>query len=886
MAQRRVAVVPHTHWDREWYEPFQTFRMKLVETLDEVLELMEEDPSYAHFLLDGQVAVIDDYLEIRPEAEEPLRSLAAAGRLSVGPWYVLMDEFLVSAETIIRDLQMGIERGAAFGGVMEVGYLPDMFGHIAQMPQILRQAGFSDAVLWRGVPTAIDKTGFDWEAPDGSTVRAEVLPQGYGNGSSLPEDAKALVRRTLNHLDEVGSFLLGDLLFMNGSDHLRPQTFLGRVLAEANQLQDELSFEITSLPAYLAGVERDGLERWTGELRSGARSNILMGVASNRVDVKRAVAVAERAIERRAEPMAALFLDEDRFPERLLGVAWRKMVHNAAHDSICACSVDEVVDQVLVRAAEARQIADGVAHRALSALAASMALAGQYVVNPSAHTRSGLVEAVITGDELDGDRVQVLSERIGLPGSIVLDASTVKAVLGMLQSPKIDDDAWVRAVRIDDDDEGVHVTITIGPDEEPDLDVDRAKADLIARLNARPEAAVIVTLDQPRTRRVLARVASVPGFGWRVLEPAALIDRATAADQPAGIVLGNDQVLVEIDPASGTFSIDGHGGFGRLVDVGDLGDSYNYSPPAVDAVVDAPIEVEISILEAGPVRATALVRSTYLWPDHVDGGSQRRVGEHSVVIETSISVCADERAVRVSTTFVNPAKDHRLRVHLPLIERAVSSQAECAFTIVERGLHAEGRPDELGVPSFPSRRFVRAGGITVVHEGLNEYELVDLSAEGAGTLAITLLRSTGMLSRLGMANRPFPAGPLTAVEGLQLVGERICARYAICLGDANAYQLADEILLPFELGASLGGGHRPSSGAAFEISGAEVSSVTRRQGQLEARVFNPTKSSTEVLVPGRTGWKVDLRGQPIEPFEGRVELEAERFATLRITGER
>ena len=106
-----------------------------------------------------------------------------------------MDEFLVSGETIIRNLQEGIRRGSAFGGVMEVGYLPDMFGHVAQMPQILSLAGFGHAVVWRGVPSAVDRTAFRWHAPDGSSVRAEYLVAGYGNGAALPEDAKALVRR-------------------------------------------------------------------------------------------------------------------------------------------------------------------------------------------------------------------------------------------------------------------------------------------------------------------------------------------------------------------------------------------------------------------------------------------------------------------------------------------------------------------------------------------------------------------------------------------------------------------------------------------------------------------------------------------------------------------
>src|ERR1700682_924023 len=157
---RRVAVVPHVHWDREWYQSFQAFRLRLVELLDAFLPKFDADPSYTHFLLDGQMAVIDDYLAVRPEARAVLTRLAASGRLAVGPWYILMDEFLVSAETIIRNLQLGIERAAGYGGAMEVGYLPDMFGHIAQMPQILRQAGFAHTVVWRGGAPAGARNAF------------------------------------------------------------------------------------------------------------------------------------------------------------------------------------------------------------------------------------------------------------------------------------------------------------------------------------------------------------------------------------------------------------------------------------------------------------------------------------------------------------------------------------------------------------------------------------------------------------------------------------------------------------------------------------------------------------------------------------------------------
>ena len=143
-----------------------------------------------------------------------------------------MDEFLTSGETIVRNLQAGLRRATSFGGAMEVGYLPDMFGHVAQMPQILAEAGFEHAVVWRGVPSTIDRNAFRWEAPDGSSVRAEYLVAGYGNGAALPDDAKALVRRLQAHIDEFGAFIGPEdpLLLMNGSDHLRPQPWLGRCL--------------------------------------------------------------------------------------------------------------------------------------------------------------------------------------------------------------------------------------------------------------------------------------------------------------------------------------------------------------------------------------------------------------------------------------------------------------------------------------------------------------------------------------------------------------------------------------------------------------------------------------------------------------------------------
>ncbi len=892
MATRNVAVVPHTHWDREWYESFEIFRLKLVDTLDALVELLESDPSYGWFLMDGQMAAIDDYLEIRPEAAGRVRELAATGRLTVGPWYVLMDEFLVSGETMVRNLQLGMARAAEFGGAMEIGYLPDMFGHIAQMPQLLASAGFSHAVVWRGVPSAIERSAFWWEAPDGSRVRAEYLLTGYGNAATLPEDAGALVQRTAAYERQWSSFLAGDLLYMNGSDHLPAQPHLGRLVAEANAMQEDLSFSITSLPRYLEGAPTEGLPTWRGELRSGYRANMLMGVTSNRVDVKRAGAVTEVALERRAEPYSALFGAPGTWPARLLDLAWLGVIRNAAHDSICACSVDAVVDAVLERFAESRRVAEGLADRALATLAESMASPGPVVVNPSPRTRSGIVELLVSGAPIDGACEQVLSSRASLPGTLTLDASSVASVLGLLQGTRITDDAWIHGVDVDEDDGGIDVTVQVGTEERAGIALDALKENLAARLGARPDAVVRIHLDQPPIRQVVARVSDVPGLGWASYSPAPLAHPVRArilgvgeADGPPGAaVLSNGLVEVVVDPSDGTFAIDGHGGLGRLVDGGDLGDSYNYSPPREDSIVDKPEAVRISLGEEGPVRAGAVVLADYRWPESADAHTSTRHGEVLVTVRTEIELQADEESVRVTTSFTNPSRDHRLRVHFPLPSPASGSTSGSAFGAVTRGLVAEGRPDELGLPTFPARDFVTAGGMTVAHPGVHEHELVDLepAGESARTLAMTLLRSTGMLSRVGMTYRPVPAGPLTPVEGLQLVGEPIETTYLLALGPVNPWALAEDAAVPLESVSALGGGSRPARGSALELTGAQLSSLRLSDGLIEVRVFNPDDEPTTVRIGG-SGWLVDLRGRPIEPFDSEFALGGHKIATARLS---
>ena len=680
------------------------------------------------------------------------------------------------------------------------------------------------------------------------------------------------------------------MLLMNGTDHLRPQPGLGRLLVEANQIQDDFELAISTLPEYLAEAPKDGLPRWRGELRSGYRTNLLMGVGSNRVDVKQAAAKAERTLERLTEPLSALYLPATSWPSAFLDLAWKLVVRNSAHDSVCACSVDEVVDSVLHRYAEARQIGEGLAETALAGIAASMSSAGPVIVNPTHRDRRGMVEVVAPAVGEPGPDVQVLSERAGLPGTVTLEGETVKGMLGMIQGARIDDDTYITGVTLTEEDPDLVITISIGTEPRDDVPVEEVKRELFTRLTARPDTQVRVAIDQPPIRRALAIQDEVPGYGWSHFSPSRLTHRAEISGDPAtGLTLGNGLVTVVIDPTDGTFSLDGVPGYGRLVDDGDDGDTYNYSPPTHDSVVDSPEACVIREGDKGPVRVTAVISATYRWPERVDPKSKERVGGVAVAVETRVEVRADDPVVRVRTRFVNPSRDHRLRVHLPLREPAATSHAECAFTVVERGLTAEGRSEEYPTPTFPSRRFVSAGGLTVVHDGLLEYELVDVAEDPsageprAATLALTLLRATGMLSRPGMSRRPLPAGPMTPIEGPQLLGP-ISAQYALAVSDVDPYATADDVLVPLAPVGSLGGGDRPDRGTALTVRGAEVSALVRRAGLLELRVFNPTASQTTVEIAGRSGWLVDLRGRALTPFEGSFELRPYGIATARLAG--
>ena len=693
-----------------------------MDVVDEVLDQLEADERL-RFTLDGQLATVDDYLEIRPEAEERIRALVQSGRLAIGPWQTLMDEFLVDGETTLRNLEAGLRRAEQFGSAMRVGYLPDMFGHIAQMPQILRLAGIETAVVWRGVPSAVDFHRFVWEDRTARRSWPSTCPPATGTRrtSSISRD------RSTSAPSRSGS--RPGFVAIPCSGWSAPTTCRSHPSSRSGSRTARPSARLRTIsPTHRRTGSRAGTARC-----APPRANLLPGVVSARIDLKAACARAERWLERYAEPLQTVYGGD--WPEPFLAQAWTRMFQNSAHDSICGCSADEVSAQVLVRYAEAEQIGRELAQRAVARVASEVPRGAVAVVNPSPRERSDLVELeLVVPDEWEGVELE-------LPDGSRAPAQEIHRSEPLLWETKLAgaDVPFVMARRLHGRELFGHVlngfsiedgqaTLEVGADPDPEgLDVEQLVREL-----------TLATAEGEWTLRVVARpkrtvVAAVtaPPLGWTSVRPVRV----------QGTV-----------PGTGPFRDVSQ--LTRIVRGGDVGDSYNYAPPPGDLLVDTPIDEGLELVEDGPVRRVEVVYRTYMW----DG--------KRVETETRIEQRVDEAFVRIRIDFDNPCDDQRVRVHVPLREPADRSYAEGQFAIVERGLQPEGGYGEVAIPTYPASAFVAAGGVALLLDHVTEYEVA------GDELALTVLRSTGLISRTQHPWREEPAGPALPIPAAQLHGPR------------------------------------------------------------------------------------------------------------------
>src|SRR5256886_1709988 len=346
-------LIPHTHWDREWYLPRAALQARLVAVVDDLIERLHADPGYRSFLLDGQTVLLEDYLRARPDREGDVRALVKTGRLQLGPWYVLPDEQIPSGEGLVRNLLLGAADAERLGGRLAVLYSPDAFGHPPAWPTLAREFGIRYGVVWRGLggEAGQEQDLYRWRGLDEKEVVLWHLPRaGYEIGAALPADAErlfaawapvrgALVQRaTGKHIP----------VFI-GADHHAAHPDVPRLRDLLAELDPQSAFRVSRLDEFFQAAA-DGAKPapLAGELRWSYRyAWTLQGVHGTRAPLKRRYSAAELALVRVAEPLAALARragGRDRRP--VLELAWRALVRCQFHDAIAGCAGDDVAHAV------------------------------------------------------------------------------------------------------------------------------------------------------------------------------------------------------------------------------------------------------------------------------------------------------------------------------------------------------------------------------------------------------------------------------------------------------------------------------------------------------------------------------------------------------------
>jgi len=681
----RAFVIPHTHWDREWYERFEGYRARLVPMVSRLLDILERDPEFRSFTFDGQTIAIQDYLEKRPADRSRVAALVRSDRLLIGPWHVLADLLLVSGESILRNLEEGLRSAGELGRAARVAYVADPFGHPAQLPQVLRGFGYDTYVFARGMGDEGESVGseFWWEAPSGDRVRAAHLVDHYSNALPLVgppnEDPIALRRRVkakaTRILDRLTPYANGDaVLLMVGDDHAEAYARLPEAVAEMRRAFPNVDARIASLEEFAEAMPP--LQHLvSGEISRGRYRPILRGVNSTRVWIKQENVACERLLLEWCEPLDALTGGGARDELRDL---WRMLLQNHPHDSICGCSIDAVHD-------------------------VDMAPRFAYV----------------------RERGRVLAERL-------LERLAGRGVVPMIWDPL----PWPR--------------------------------DAMASIDGRP------------TR------VHTGGLG---VSPVAAPATASTVQADGESAIENEHFRVEVE-VDGSFTVidkathERSARQNRLLSEGDRGDEYTYSYAGPTVGTEGVVGTRAAAV-AGD-RATATVELTLRLPVRLRDDRLARSPELvDCPVRIEISLDAGERRIDVHLEVDNRASDHRLRVLCETGTRAITHHAGAAFALLERSNRFEIRRKWIEPPTAEAclHDFVAVKGATrglaVGVDGLREYSVL----HDGGTIAITLLRAVGFLSRGDLPERRGHAGPELATPSAECLGKRSYRYTVIPLDD-------------------------------------------------------------------------------------------------------
>jgi hypothetical protein len=892
----RIFVVSHTHWDREWYLPAGRFRQRLVPLVDELIE-GGATPAKP-FLLDGQAVVLEDYLAVRPEAREKIGELLRDGALEAGPWYVLADELIPSGEALVRNLLAGRAVLRSFGADSpRVLYCPDSFGHPAALPTLAEGFGLPLIILWRGYGGPAWPPGdlFRWCSASGASALVYHLAQdGYELGSSLPHERLAAEKRW----KEISRALVvratvGVALLPNGADHHALQPKLDDAIAALEQAaagDAELRrgslqrFSVALLEASRAANLPEVCDAESGgvELRNSyGYTWTLQGTFAVRAELKRRNAIAERLLVRDVEPWAAIAAAREGGSDRraLVDAAWKSLLLCHPHDTLCGCSVDEVARAMAVRLDDALAQGRGVRDDAILEIIGHDRSAARRRVdawrpvvllrNPAARSRGGVAEI----------EVLRLREHVRVgPGS----------------AP---------------DGVGAHAAAAMSGEPLPPylLSHGRVPHQLLERTirHERVESPIAYPHDDlVESERVVAWIPPVAGYGTLALA----IDDAgrsrsgagSALAQPLAVRSGdrwldNGILRVEID-AAGVVRLEARdpvATFESLIgfeDVGDAGDLYTHSPSA-PKITDARF-VGARLVHGGPLRGE--IEATWRMTIPLTSSrAGRSSSAREIALNAALTLDAGAPFLRVRIWGVNESGDHRLRV---LFRTGVSDAevwADAAFGAVRRTpIVAPEGSAESAPPTAPLARYVTLAGAdrgaSLYSDGLAEYE-----AMGDGTVAVTLLRAVGELSRNDLPERPGHAGWPAATPEAQSLG-----RFEACFGIlphgarnddviALVERTADDVLLPVRgstLRSALG---VPDATAGVELllEGGESDALT---GALAFSACKPTADGGGVVLRCVNNTDREIRarwrlGVPISRAQ-LARLDETRLADLRSEG--
>ena len=721
-----LCVISHTHWDREWYMTLERSRLRLVDMMDHCLDILVAYPDYI-FHLDAQTVVLEDYLAVRPDRRERLRQEIGAGRLRIGPWYLQNDFFLTSGEATVRNLLTGAAMVRDFGGCYDrVGYAPDQFGSISQLPQILAGFGIDNFIFGRGydgISRAADGTlqsravpaELEWIGSDGTRVLAIHLRFWYNNAQRFSADierADRMIAAIEQSMEGVAATPY--LLLMNGVDHLEAQEDLLPILEKLREkMPPDHTIRQMTLPQYVEAVRdylRDKavqLPEHLGELRGGGRGSVLPGTLSSRVYLKQLNDRMQERLESQLEPLYTMLelagangvYSRDHF--RYL---WKKLMRNHPHDSICGCSRDEIHERMEQSYASLFRTTDDLLEQGLQLaadhLADGDARPEEYriaVVNTLPYRRSGRIEVTADLPVSEDIRRFELLDSAGTPVPFAVLDERQKG-RGLFSPINLPGSIEVRRYTLRFLETGVEPMAVKG-----------------YRLRRAEGEPLVVTPDAER----IAKEAMLENRRLRVT---VLPDgRVDLLDKKQGRRIEN---LLEWE------------------DTGDRGHSYIHGETGGPAVLSNAFPATIKTVTAAYGNRCIIERVLRL-PAAYDAMTHRRTAE-TVDCPVWLELSLEERRIDIRYRIDNRACDHRLRLLVRTDIAADRAVSDAPFDVVER--QDDWREVPGYAPEWPVSSFalLQDGekGLAILTEGQHEFEHLPENR----ALALTLLRATGTIS--------------------------------------------------------------------------------------------------------------------------------------------